>query len=1369
MSICLNLKDKAVQNLIEEVGIDRARAMAEAVAFDLPIFEDINGKLVQSELYEELRKKTGDPHEAFNKYLDTFTKDVETDEVFLQAPELLGKETTDDVQNAIISKLAEKGRVVRGITNKQSVLHKFRDKWYVTRGVRDRTPGADTLENQNIKILNTLKEATEKFYRTTPFNLIRNPVGVAMEVQFDEDGLQDIAEQRNRVYKQLYSETEPTDPKLNNKMLNWLKSSGFTVKNMESLQDELGVDANASIDLMNEVMMYAEGKLKIDTLPEEVSHAALIMMRGTKEYQILMDEIEDTETYEQVVRDYSDLYKGNKNKLKEEAIAKELAGRIVQEFKKDEKAPSRFTSYLRSLWNKFINSFRRSDKDLFDEVLRERAKDILVEEGIEIDNKKIGKNSQFYQTERNLDKLEGILGSALKVTAKRIQFYTEKGQKKYGEKQAVLLRQLIALYDTKATNLGIKNFLQSAHTELTRIEERISELEQQIKDGEITQRDAANVLREMKMFTNSYMPIVEKVRGELRGGKLGTGEEYKLLNDIVNDISSGISYVNDTYIEQGKKVFADTLRPFIGSQTDTTIEAIIEEADRDINFWDRWVKGMAEGSDDLLKIIHEVVRNQKETARLRTIELWQDLVEAKRKLEAAGVKDTAWMYERNKGGEVTGNYISEFNMDQFQRAKNAQETKIFKKIREMNKGIELSDSNDKLRTQIEGNPVLEKQSKQLWAEWFADNTQPGKSNLPADKYKSDLFVDNPDVKKYPFGKLKDEGKQEFYDLIRRTKKELDDYLPPDYRDDFRAPQIRKDTIERIADITKGDVTQLGRAGQVVREGFYKVEDDTQFGGKVIAATDVEDNEVRFLPIHYTSKMENNLDLSIDTIASLTEYASMANNYNQMNEVVDVLEIGKDIVAQRAFKQTNSKGDIKRSVAKIAGFSTSTELKTHGIHGKAYARLIDYYNMMLYGETAKKDEKLSKTIDTFNRYTGLVSLAVNVFSGVNNVVIGGIQTRIEAFAGEYFNNKDLLYADATYTKNIGGVLSDVGNRDKVNKLSLWALKANVLQDYESDVRGLKGEMRTKFGQLMNSDLLFILQHGGEHYMQIRTSLAAANNVKLQDKDGKEINLYDAYEVVGNKLVLKEGVAKPDGSEFTERDFIAFTGRQDFINQRLHGIYNVIDRNALQQYAMGRMGMMFRKYIVPSLNRRFETRRYNYKGQTYTEGYYRTVGNFIKKMYTELKQGQFALLANYDQLTDAQKANFARAMTEYAYFLGTGILIMAIGMLDDGKEDDLWIVDMMAYQVNRVYTELGMFTPSFATPKEVITIIKHPVAGINSAQNLIDLMSFWNWFEKIERGRYEGKIKLQRSVAKSSPIYDNILKVMSPEEQLIYFKH
>ena len=78
---------------------------------------------------------------------------------------------------------------------------------------------------------------------------------------------------------------------------------------------------------------------------------------------------------------------------------------------------------------------------------------------------------------------------------------------------------------------------------------------------------------------------------------------------------------------------------------------------------------------------------------------------------------------------------------------------------------------------------------------------------------------------------------------------------------------------------------------------------------------------------------------------------------------------------------------------------------------------------------------------------------------------------------------------------------------------------------------------------------------------------ANNTKLKDAKVNDISLWDALETkpidpnkpnAGAQLVLKEGVKKADGSEFTTKDYFSLSRRYGRLIQRVVGNANEGDR-------------------------------------------------------------------------------------------------------------------------------------------------------------------------------------------------------------------
>ena len=630
------------------------------------------------------------------------------------------------------------------------------------------------------------------------------------------------------------------------------------------------------------------------------------------------------------------------------------------------------------------------------------------------------------------------------------------------------------------------------------------------------------------------------------------------------------------------------------------------------------------------------------------------------------------------------------------------------------------------------------------------------------------------------------AQKEYYDTVMNIKSQLDSYLPEKYTTLTNAVKIRKDLLERVkaSNNVRSGVKQIWES---IKDEFVRRTDDVDFGDRA-TIKDFEGNEVQVLPIYFTKLKEGEdaNDLSTDIVSTLTAYAAMVNDFDEMNKVIDVLELGRDLLKERQVVQTQG-GKPLIEKFKIIGRKVESKLTKEGEGTRFVERLNDFFNMQVYGKYMADEGTFGKTnIDKgkvanfINKVTSMNNLALNVLSGISNLATGRIMMRIESLAGEFFNEKNTITADRIYGKALPAYLAEIGSRVKTSKLALWDELFNVMQEYEQDVREVNFDRKTWFSKMFGTSTLFFMNNAGEHWMQNRTSLALADAYKMKAPNGKIVSLWDAMEVVpidknnkklGAKLQLKQGYKKADGSDFTQDDIIKFSRRSAAINQRMHGIYNKADRSAVQRLAIGRMGMMFRKWIKPSLNRRFKSASYNYDLDAWTEGYYRTSGRFLLQLARDLRETQFNIAARWNELTSTEKANIKRALTETGHFLAVMAIIGLIEWSDD--KDRPWLVRMTEYQMRRLYTELGAMIPGKSMISEGLKIIKSPAAGVNTIENILDLTKLlnpWNYTDEIQSGRYEGHSTAYKSFFESPviPMNRTIYRGLHPETGIPFFK-
>lgn len=1340
----------------------------------IPQVRNSKNEVVSSRLFKDLLAYAPNRQEAARIYLITKSSDF--------IANWNSKLILDDNGEPTIGSLLQKTNL-KDIVGEQKVLNKLNEEI----GHYDKTGGTKLHLNN------------EENYRM----LVQKAVQFNTQSEFREGyvaNVEKVVDSDNRVYitptikiRNRVNSTEANNMQynevLNTKLREILSSNGIAIGALTDLEQRRGVAGvtdfsqakDAATGIIN-LIRLAEGVKGEAALPEEFAHFAIEAMGDNPLINRLVNHLSNNDLVQGILGEdyntYDTLYNGNEYKLAKEAAGKLLAKHLLQN---DPIPKSSYKSLLERLIASIKNFFKGLSASQFQKAIlsadsnfAKLANDILtsqMDEAINIKN--IATSETFYSTTERVSRDKELLKKIIENELKRLKIYEKRNpNSQFSTKQRLLIDQLELELARNGEIEGIYMFLDNALEELRKVSNRLESL-RGTPAANLNER--ASVLRDIRNYMYSYKRIADSVREALREEERAADNRYgERVRVALDNLTTLISDLMIDYNTVSMPLFVDFIKPFVGNKLvvpfgkykgkTLSAEELIKVADEDISFFDRWLDSMADSSDYMLKIMDQAVKKSKEQARLRTIDIKKELQAATIKLENAGVKNTEWMFERDSKGNLSGNYISEINHSLFRERMRA----MFKDLR------------DKYGPNPVGEDATAYNKERL--AWFSANmeTVDGVRQPKRSIYESAEF------------KNLNKAQKEYYNTIMDIKARLDALLPDKYTRLNSAVKIRKDLLERV----KSSNSVQEAAHQIwenIKDNFIRRTDDTDFGDKA-TVKDFEDRAVQMLPIYFTKLKEGESanDISTDIVSTLTAYAAMANDFDEMGKIIDVLEVGRDMLRERQVTQTSGGKPVVERF-KAVGRKIESKLTKTGDKSRFMERLNDFFEMQVYGKYMADEGTFGKTnldkakmANFINRMTSMNNLALNILSGVSNVATGKVMMRIESMSGEFFKERNTINADRIYGKEMPSFLSQLGDRVKTNKLYLWDELFNVMQEYETEIREVNFDRKTWFSRMFGTSSLFFMNNAGEHWMQNRTSLALADAYKMKSPDGKIVSLWDAMEVVyldssnkklGAKLQLKQGYTKADGTEFTQNDIIKFSRKSAAINQRMHGIYNKADRSAVQRLAIGRLGIMFRKWIKPSLNRRFKSATYNYDLEAWTEGYYLTTGRFMNALFQDLKKAQFDIASKWNEMTPTEQANVKRALTEVAHFLAVAAAIGLIEWSDDS--DRPWLVKMVEYQLRRLYTELGSLTPTPAMVSEGLRILKSPAAGVNTVEktlNLIDLMNPMNYetFNGedaiLQSGPYKGKSKAQQGLLKSplAPMYNTVMRAIYIEDQIPFFK-
>lgn len=423
-------------------------------------------------------------------------------------------------------------------------------------------------------------------------------------------------------------------------------------------------------------------------------------------------------------------------------------------------------------------------------------------------------------------------------------------------------------------------------------------------------------------------------------------------------------------------------------------------------------------------------------------------------------------------------------------------------------------------------------------------------------------------------------------------------------------------------------------------------------------------------------------------------------------------------------------------------------------------------------------------DTALKYMTLKGLGWNLPSAFSNIGFGTISNLIQASDGREYSMKNLKRAYMLVTNSIGRNLS-FNSWEGVNQNALKIRnlmdKWNLLQTsnkelYDTSQKSSLNKLK-RFGP-------YTLQERSEYLNQAPIMIATLMEFKALNKEGQEVELWEAYDHEGN---IKEGYT-------SNVDEISMVQKIKRIIEMNHGDYN----NSLQVKATfgGRALSQFRTWMFEGFANRFEAEDVDHalsygmdepyirKGRyrSYTKGQLVATGAavgtaFLPGIGTAIGAGAgylggkfFGMQTNENTWSDTlftlkqlarklafQKtkfdergfskvdaANMRKNMTELYIMMslmGVALLLKALAD-DDEEEENKFVVNFLLNQTTRLQTDISFYT----NPLEFEKLTKTAVPMAQLVQDVgtlfSDVKSFFDEDDKndiYESGPFKGDSK------------------------------
>lgn len=1229
------------------------------------------------------------------------------------------------------------------------------DKTVIDMLQREYRPKEDTMDNYN----DCLEDAN-KFNTTHP-----NRDRFTALVDYADDqitvSIVNKSEKSDKIFQNQYQSQQ-----LNKRLADILSPLGITIGMLTQEETDAGrvgvTDFSKARRIATDtisMIRIADNREGAEALSEEFSH---LIIGALRDKPIVSRTINMLSTDEQALREilgneYEDTvgFQGDMTMVAEEALGKLLQKNLkLQNETKSTTLLNRFINFVKSLFKRISMDRVQSAISDADGAMSSLAKDILSgktelkKEDIAASQRDAQFNALSDRIQRNID----ILTKAKEVELKRYKISDNADAKDIYARRAARLDGFDR--GDRDTVEGILNYAQQAVSELRQASNSLRNIQTMFPaDMFRTLRGIRSTIQSYGSFINYMNDAINEESDEEDNMFLkkffaievnGNSQEVDV-SEVVKELNNLMGQVSKKLMKVSKDKFAGFLKPFLGEEIviqmgkhkgeKVSVRELLDTAESDISFMDRWLDAMGDSSDILLQAFDAIVKKANDTARYNTIESIREIQALRRKAESYGIRSFDWMFEKDRNGKKTGNYIGEINYSQFEQ--DYQEL--------MNK------LNEKYGRNAKGEQArLKLNERDEWLKTHAVESMFGDIDPNPTVYR------NKDFDRLTPKQL--EIREEFL----KIKQGLDKKLPSDRVANLKAVQMRKDGIQRFIDSASNPSQIWSNIKEHLgSELLEREDDDTIFGDTSIkrGLTDFAGQEFMVLPVLYTNRLFKPEELSTDIFGTLMAYSAMSNRYEQMDKIIDPLEVGRSIITDGGRKVKRTRGGNKL-VEKFSALGERVMGDTYEPSGtNIEKRLQDFFECQVYQRYLKdqgtwdifgKKVNVNKLVSKALSKSSTAQLGFNFLANIANVTTGVAMQNIEAAAGEFFSAKELARADATYLAAMKDYVGEIGSRDKKSKLALVDEYFNIKGEFNKHMK-FSDQRRSWLKRVFGSSVLFLGQECGDHWLYNRTAIAMMLREKVNVPGKGQTSLWDALEVkvedgIG-RLALPEGTTSADGKSISigSNEMTKFSRKMLHVNQSLFGIYNDEDANAANRVAVGRLIMQYRKWMKAQYNKRFMAGQQSLAVEQWEEGYYRTMFRFTN----ELIRGKFQVASQWKQMSPHERANIRRALTDMAQTFAIWCIANLVEWPDDKNRP--WAMKLAEYSSKRLTHELGNLTPSTIMVNEMLKTVKSPAASLSLIGDLTKLVGSSidprDWTNEIQSGPYKGMSTWEKNLLKA----------------------
>lgn len=406
---------------------------------------------------------------------------------------------------------------------------------------------------------------------------------------------------------------------------------------------------------------------------------------------------------------------------------------------------------------------------------------------------------------------------------------------------------------------------------------------------------------------------------------------------------------------------------------------------------------------------------------------------------------------------------------------------------------------------------------------------------------------------------------------------------------------------------------------------------------------------------------------------------------------------------------------------------------------------------------------SEMWDAAMKYIHMKSMGWNLFSAINNLMVGTMSNLIHSQGGqeftssEYFSAMKMLFSSVIKSSSLGAI-----ETENAKKISSLMNRFSVLGTAQDELNQ-SNFYKSKLGKGINKLAPYEITKQVEYINQGATFIAMMMHDKIETPDGEK-SLWECYDNEGNFLYDNE-------DDF----YVKFKAKLEQVKKTIHGNYDPLSPVKIKKTVGGRALMMFRSWIAEGVASRFESERYDINLGRQTKGRWRSYAvvfnddkfkdmSTIEKLIFNFKALIFK--STQEELSELDAANMRKNAMELAIWVAISVIMTAL-MSGDDDDDDEKRTAVTNYIMNlgfRLQTDIEFFISPIAAEK----LIQQSVPPL---QLVTDLAKFFEAVGKtaqgediIKTGPYAHESRLLRRTGKLLPGWSTWLRQESASKTI-----